>query len=203
MSIPVIVLAAGSGERMRAGLGSLPETGKLGIEVAGRSVLAWTMWFLAGESDVLLVTRPGQVLPDDVGTDRVRLVEAPDAGRGMAWSLERGLAAVAHDAPGAVVVLADDPMACAHVGTVRERAVANPDRVIAVRRTPPVPHPVYLPRAVWRAPVGDTPDRGLRDVLAGASTIWIDDPDGQPIDLDVPDDLARLEALLGTRIDPL
>lgn len=190
----VVVLAAGGSRRFG------PDD-KLLTPISGRPLLAWTL------DAVLDVTPPAQVLvvlaPQEpvrqelCAAEQVRTVEAADHHRGMRWSMHAGLQAVPPDAPGAAILLGDDPLAARALPAVLEAASTRPDRIVAVRRDPFLPHPVYLPRATWPAPPAGDEDHGLRDLLAGDVT-WLDDDGPHPVDVDVPADAARLAELLAS-----
>jgi CTP:molybdopterin cytidylyltransferase MocA len=116
----------------------------------------------------------------------------------MRWSLHAGFAACPADAPGALVLLADDPLVVRSFADVVAQARRDPARAVAVRRHPFVPHPVYLPRAAWPPPPVADDDHGLRDLLGGADTCWIADAGNPPVDVDEVSDIAVLADLLST-----
>jgi len=109
----------------------------------------------------------------------VTVVRCPDWERGPGASLRCGLAALAADAPGALVVLADGP-------NLDPRSV---DRILAHRRDADVVaasyggvrgHPAYLARSAWT----NVPDGGMR--VLHATLIPCDDLD-EPGDVDTRD----------------
>ena len=192
--IALIVLAAGTSERF----GTLD---KLAAPVAGRSLLAWT---LDASSDGRIVPADRLVVIGHGSAVAARIAEshgwrttfAHDAPRGMGASLRAGLAATGDHVDGAVVVLGDDPLAVRMLADVVTAAVAAPETVVAVRRTPFVPHPVYLPRASWPGPDAPVTDHGLREKLDGSDVTWLDDAGIHPVDVDTQDDLSRLLAAM-------
>lgn len=188
--LPLVVLAAGAASRFGSD--------KLLAPVEGRPLLATTLARAARVVDPELITVA-------VGADhrrrevvaklaRAQVVVVPDAARGMRWTLQAALASLPLEAVGALVALADDPLALDALATVRHTATAAPRTVVAVRRSPFLPHPVYLPRSVWPPAPTDDDDTGLRALLDPDSTTWIDDDGARPIDVDEPADLVRLRA---------
>jgi molybdenum cofactor cytidylyltransferase len=194
IAIPVLVLAAGSSERFGAD--------KLLAQVGGQPLLAWTLEAAldAVPRDHLLV-----ILGPDHRERRelceaadVATLGASDAARGMRWSLQAALEACPGDVPGAVVTLADDPLALDALPGVLATARRDPERAVAVQRDPFLPHPVYLPRADWPAPPRNDDDHGLRSVLDAADVAWVQDTGPHPLDIDTIDDVDRLAQLLLT-----
>jgi molybdenum cofactor cytidylyltransferase len=191
-SIPILLLAAGSAERFGAD--------KLLAEVGGQPLLAWSLE-AALESvprdHLLVLLGPDQDGRHDLCASADVATHLVDtAGRGMRWTLQAGLAACPDDVPGAVVALADDPLALDALPGVLATARRMPDRAVAVRREPFLPHPVYLPRAAWPAPPTSDEDHGLRALLDDLDVTWVEDTGPHPIDVDAPDDIERLARLL-------
>lgn len=203
--LPVLVLAAGAGARLG---GDEP---KPLAQVAGRSLLEWTLHMLDAEAHRLtpyVVVRQGQAA-DAVATEARRLgaavVVAPNAERGIAWSLAAGLGGVDCER-GVVVALADDPLATLALPSVLAGAHKHPDHVVAVGRRDAAPHPVFLPPDVARefAPPTDedAADTGIRTLLhRGGRLTLVAPPPGtpQPFDVDTAEDLLRLGEALRVR----
>lgn len=192
--IALIVLAAGTSERFGA-------LDKLATPVAGRPLLSVTLEACVdghiGWADRIVVIGPGSAVATRIAESHGwHTTFAHDAPRGMGASLRAGLAATGTDVSGAVIVLGDDPLAARMLPDVVDAARATPDATIAVRRTPFLPHPVYLPRAAWPAADAPITDGGIREALVGDSVGWIDDPGAHPVDVDSPDDVARLLAAM-------
>lgn len=191
-AIPVLLLAAGGSTRFGGD--------KLLAELGGQPLLTWvfeTLGDVVEIDHVLVVTGPAH----DARRELCELagfasLVADDAARGMRWTLRAGLDACPPEAPGAIVVLADDPLTIRALPGVLATARQELDRIVAVRREPFVPHPVYVPRAMWPVRSGGDDDTGLRELLDGSGVAWVDGDDIAPIDVDTPDDLVALAALL-------
>ena len=187
---PVIVLAGGASRRFGRD--------KLTTVVAGRPLLEWTLHLL-GAVEIVLVTRDS---PDVIRIGHqwgARVVVAARAELGMAHSIVAGFAALTDGEAGAVITLGDDPLAARALPEVMAAAAATPTELVAVRRSPPVPHPVYVPRSCWAliAPPADgVADHGLRALL-GDTTTWVETAqESAPVDLDADVDVAVIEAAL-------
>lgn len=203
--IPVVVLAAGASRRFG-------DDDKLLAPVGDeRAVIDLTLdavLLVVDAHDVIVVMPPDAPKRSAHTRARgIRTVIAPDAARGMRWSIHAGLDAAIDDtegadAPGVVLVLADDPIAAAALGDVlRVAARLGGSRAVAIDRQPPVPHPVYLPAGLlarMAAPHVDD-DSGLRALLESEQVHWLPDDGRAPIDVDVPVDLERLQHRLDDR----
>ncbi|MBC7644225.1 MAG: NTP transferase domain-containing protein [Thermoleophilia bacterium] len=214
--LPVIVLAAGAGRRMKKG----PAGGKLAINVEGNTVLGWTMRLLASQSShnhlrlrVIVVLSPGSSLIDHVDASAASLsqhencsfeyIVAPQASRGMAWSLHAGIHAALprHGGcpPGVFIVPADDPIAVLALNDVAKQVQYDPTQSVIVERDPVgTPHPVWIPMEAAHRFVppekGPGADRGLRGLLHNPASVLTTAP--APIDVDRPDDVAKLATLI-------
>lgn len=117
----------------------------------------------------------------------VRIVPCPEWAHGPGASLRCGLAALGPGVEAAVVCLADGPNLSPHA--VRRvltawRAGAGP--IVAASYGGARGHPLVLGRSAWDA----VPDEGMRDLPA---TLVPCDDLGAPGDVDVADDIGRLE----------
>lgn len=195
-----VVLAAGAGTRFSdaAGAGT-----KLAARVKHRSVLGWTthLAMVVAEAEgceLHLVIDPDREneLPDDLPAG-CNVVGSPHSAQGMRFSIAAGLAACG-DGRGAMIMLGDDPIAALALPLVLAHAHQQPMLVHAVLRDPPVPHPVYLPYPAFpEAPDPATSDdTGLAQMLAADTTQWLTPETPQPVDVDTPDDLVSLTAVL-------
>jgi CTP:molybdopterin cytidylyltransferase MocA len=179
-SVAAAILAAGSGTRM-----GRP---KADVEVGGRRLLdrAAETVRTAGCTPVYAVVRAGTDVPDGV-----RAVINPDPARGQRSSLELAVAAAgAVDA--LAVVLVDVP----GLGPDAVRTVVaawSPGRIAVARYAGRRGHPTVMAPALWRAALDLAgPDEGARALLAAHRDLVDEvDVEGDPTDLDTPDDLAR------------
>lgn len=191
-ALTLVVLAAGAARRFGSD--------KLLAPADGRPLLAATLGRAASSIDperTIVAIGPDQrrrgVVAKVAGAE---VLVVPDAGRGMRWTLHAALAAVPADASGALVALADDPLALDALDGVVTAARSAPDRVVAVRRSPFLPHPVYLPRSAFPPePVGED-DEGLRALVDAPGTAWVEDHGPRPVDVDEPADLALVRLAL-------
>lgn len=120
-------------------------------------------------------------------------VENPGWHAGLASSLRAGLEAVPDDADAALIVLADQPLV---------DAAALRRLVAAWRRRPGLPAaaayegrlgvPAIVPRRLWPALRRLEGDAGARHVLAAAPRVTAVAMPEAALDLDRPEDLARL-----------
>jgi molybdenum cofactor cytidylyltransferase len=188
----VVVLAAGASTRFGSD--------KLQAHVDGRPLLELTIdavLEVVEPTRVLVVVGPEHDARAQIAAARgVGVCTAEHSSRGMRWSIDAGLAALPGDSAGAVLVLADDPLAVRALAAVVDAAQAEPARIIAVTRGGGAPHPVWLPRATWpdAEPHGDD-DTGLRSLLQGDVT-WLSVPAAPSFDVDRPDDVVALEPLI-------
>lgn len=187
---------------------------KLLLDVAGKPLLEHTVdgALASTANDLVLVVVAGSAdgaplesskkLAEIASGRNVHVTHASHATNGMAWSLHHGLVTamkLCPDAPGVVVMLGDDPLTTDALEAVLATAKNTPDAPVAVLRTPPVPHPVYIPRALFPPlPLaGDPhPDRGIRNILRSVDTTWLDDEFRTPVDVDHPEDILALEKAL-------
>jgi molybdenum cofactor cytidylyltransferase len=131
----------------------------------------------------------------------VRTVRNPDPGRGIASSLQVGLAAIAPGVDAALVALGDQPRLT--VGTIETLvegwvdATAAPPPSICVPRYARGggPNPVLVDRGAWPLAEALTGDTGLRPVIAAHPELVrvIGIPGSNP-DVDTPDDLEALQS---------
>lgn len=174
-----IVLAAGSGSRLGRPKAELVLDGRRLVDRAVATLRA------GGCDRVVAVVRAGTAVPD------AESVVNPEPERGMGSSLRLGLAAATGDR--AVILLVDTPGV---TGQAVRRVIAA-DAVVAIatyggRRA----HPVAFAAAVWpevgRLAEGD---QGARGFLRARPDLVVEVAcDGDPTDLDTPEDLARWRA---------
>ncbi len=182
-----VVLAAGHSRRFGARKQLLMVDGESLVRRAARVVLA------TAPVDTCVVIGPDAALVRAAldGLDGVRCIEC-GADR-MAASLRAGLDALAADAAGALVVLADQPaLSSARLGQLVETWRADVQRAVACRYRGMAGVPALLPRAWFPRLQGEHGDEGARSLLraAGADVAGIDAPE-LAFDIDTPDDFAR------------
>jgi CTP:molybdopterin cytidylyltransferase MocA len=187
-----VLLAAGEGSRL-----GRP---KALIVIDGQSLASRGAELLStgGAQPVIVVS--GAATPADLSPE-VRVVHNPDWRTGMGSSLAVGLRAIPDDCTAAVLALADQPLV--GPGAVRRLIQAHTDGasiVVAAYEGKPR-NPVLIAREHWpeviEMAVGDV---GARPFLKARSALvrLIECGDtGRPDDIDTPDDLARMEEVLG------
>jgi CTP:molybdopterin cytidylyltransferase MocA len=177
-----VVLAAGAGARMG--------TPKAQIEVDGVRLLDRAIDLLraGGCTEIVAVLRADDEL------DHVNVVVNPDPDRGMGSSLRLGLAAATGEL--AVITLVDTPgIAAAAVEAVAKAVLDGASVAIASyggRRG----HPVAFERTVWAsvAELADG-DQGARSFLRAHPELVVEVPvEGDPVDIDTPEDLSRWQS---------
>ena len=179
------VLAAGDGSRMGTPKGELVVNDERLVDRAVRVVRA------AGCQPVLAIVRAGTQVPD------ARVVINPDPARGLRSSLVLAVDEISADGgvDAFAVLLADLP----GVGADAIRTVVEawrPGRIgvgsYAGRRG----HPTVMSPALWREAVSlAEPDEGAKRLLATRPELVDEiEVDGDPADLDTPQDLRRWTA---------
>ena len=173
------VLAAGSGSRL-----GRPKAGLVvdGTRLVDRAVAVLRE---GGCAPVVAVVRPGTSVAGAV------VIVNDDPERGMRSSLELAVAAAGSDADALAVVLVDMP----GIGAAAVHAVLaawRPGRIAIARYGRGRGHPTVMPLDLWRQALALAgPDEGARALLAARADLVDEVPvDGDPADLDTPDDLA-------------
>ncbi len=174
------VLAAGSGSRMGAPKAVLRVDG---ARLVDRAVAALKQ---GGCVEVLAVVRAGV----DVADARVVVNAEPD--RGMRSSLALAVDATGAEADALAVLLVDLP----GVSTDAVRAVVTawqPGRVAVASYQGSRGHPTVMAPQSWRAALDRAgPDEGARTYLAAHPELVDEiEVEGDPSDLDTPEDLSR------------
>jgi CTP:molybdopterin cytidylyltransferase MocA len=190
--VVAIVLAAGSASRFGSP--------KALAELDGRPLLQHVLDRLAeaGLRDVVVVLgAAGDAVEAAIAWRGERRLLNPDPGRGLASSLQVGLAALPEDADAALIVLGDQPRIRPDViATLIERWTLGSAPIVLPRYTGSgTLNPVLLTRAVWPLAMGLSGDRGMGPLIHGSPELVTDVPvDGDNPDVDTPADLARLAA---------
>jgi len=189
--IGAVLLAAGAGSRFRAAGGGV----KLLAPVGGRPLFEWALEALAaaplGDRVIVLGAHADELL---AATDLhgARPVRNEDWERGMASSLQVGLAALDPACRAALIVLGDGPSLAAEA--IRRVAVAaeGASGLVSARYGDRNGHPVAIPRALWpQLPLAG--EEGARAL--GAPVVLVDCSDlPPPGDADTPAELEGLDA---------
>jgi CTP:molybdopterin cytidylyltransferase MocA len=188
-----VLLAAGSGSRLGQPK-ALVVLGGQSLAVRGIALLR------AGGADPVVVVTGAAELTDR--PDDVIWVHNPDWPTGMGSSLAVGLAAVPAGCEAAVVALADQPL----VGPESVRRLITAHQAgagVAVATYDGRPrNPVLISRVHWPEVVAlAVGDVGARPFLRAHQDLVtpVECADtGRPDDIDSPEDLARVEALIAT-----
>jgi CTP:molybdopterin cytidylyltransferase MocA len=184
-----VLLAAGEGKRLG--------TPKALVELGGRRLVDRGADLLrdSGTAPVVVVTGAAPVTVPDVV-----LVPNPDWRTGMGSSLAVGLRALPGECTAAVIALVDQPLIGA--GVVRRLVAAHQagaELVVAAYHGRPR-NPVLLARRHWTGVIAAADgDTGARPYLRAnpALVTLVECADiGSPDDVDTPEDLARIGALL-------
>ena len=186
-----VLLAAGEGKRLG--------TPKALVELGGRRLVDRGADLLrdGGTAPVVVVTGAAPVTVPDV-----ILVPNPDWRTGMGSSLAAGLRALPGECPATVIALVDQPLI--GPGVVRRLVAAyrgGADLVVAAYHGR-ARNPVLLARRHWAGVIaaadGDTGARPYLRAHPGLVTLVECADIGAPDDVDTPEDLARLGALLSS-----
>ena len=190
-----VVLAAGGGSRFGKG------GHKLLAPFRGRPLVAWALEAaLCADLDAVVVVSGATPIDDlvrEVAGGTAVVVANEGWASGQASSLRTGIDWCARHGLGAAVVgVADQPL----VGAAAWRAVAAATHAPVVtatfdgRRRPPV----RLDRSVWPM-LGAEGDEGARALMRQRPDLVGEVAcEGDPADVDTPEDLRRLEALAAT-----
>ena len=188
--IAALLLAAGVGRRFGGR--------KLVQELDGKPLVRWSADLLAGapiDDVIVVVSEPSAEIRDALQGMRVRFQSTARASDGMASSIACGVAALSPDVEALVVALADEPRVPRSVlVAVVERFRAGGAEVVAPTFRGVRGHPVLFARSVFPELAALTGDRGARAVADRVperlAVVDFDLP--KPVDVDTPDDLARL-----------
>jgi CTP:molybdopterin cytidylyltransferase MocA/precorrin-6B methylase 2 len=198
-AIAALVLAAGTGSRFGGG--------KLLAPLAGRPILQHVLDRLAeaGLDDVTVVLgRDAPAIERAIAWRSERRIVNPDPDRGLASSLQVGMAALDPATDAVLIALGDQPLVA--VETIRSLldAPADPSRpaVVPAYAADLGRNPVLLRRAAFGFVGEATGDRGLGPVLdAHPETVHAIPVSGDNPDVDTQADLARTaEAAWAARV---
>jgi molybdenum cofactor cytidylyltransferase len=188
--ISAIVLAAGGSTRMGRPKLALPVRGTPMIRLAAQAALASQ----CREVIVVLGTDADVYRPLLDGLD-VRIVENPDPTEGLGSSLRCGVEAVAPDAAGVVILLADQPFVTPEViDRLIETAAAEGRRIVASAYHGTVGVPAFFHRALFLELLTLEGDRGARSVIERypQEGVAVPIPEAEAADIDTAEDLSAI-----------
>ncbi len=184
-----IVLAAGRSQRLGQSKQLLKINGESLVHRATRFAVA------SAPHDCLVVSASDDCnIVDAVADLPCRIVPCADAAKGLSASLRCGLLALAPDCDGALIVLTDQPaVTSAHLAALCDRWRAEPGSAVASAYADTIGVPAMLPRAWFATLIENNHDHGARDLLRSRrDQVHVIDAPYLAIDIDTPDDLARL-----------
>jgi molybdenum cofactor cytidylyltransferase len=190
--VAAIVLAAGRSSRMGQH--------KLLLPLGGQPLLAHTVAAACSSSAdpvIVVLGRDAAEVADALPPGRWSATVNADYARGMASSLQRGLAAVPVQMQGTLILLGDQPLVTTPlIEAVLGEARHHADSIIAASYAGARGHPIYFPQALFAELRELSGDEGGRSVIARHADIlrlvaW---PDAHAaLDVDTP---GSYEALL-------
>jgi len=191
--VSAIVLAAGGSTRMGRPKLALPVRGTPMIRLAAQA--AWAS--RCREVIVVLGTHAEIYRPLLDGLD-AQIVINSDPGEGLGSSIRRGVEAVATDAQGVVILLADQPFVTAEViDRLIETAVTEGRRIVAsaYHRTAGVP--VYFHRALFLELLTLEGDQGARSVIERypKEGVAVPLPEAVATDVDTAEDFSTIDGV--------
>jgi len=134
-------------------------------------------------------------LANDLAQGSVTLVDNPDWARGLSSSLVRGVAALPASADAVLILLCDQP---AITGDDLDALIAawqvEPALIAAAGFSDRLGPPVIIPRAFWPQLAALRGDQGARSLLEWHAEHTTVAMPHAALDVDTPEDLARLEA---------
>lgn len=187
--IAALLLAAGEARRFGAP--------KLLADVHGRPLVRWSAEALRALPivELVVVVPPAhEALADALAGLDARLVVNPDAARGMGGSLALGVDALAPSVQAVLVALADAPPAPDVSLRVIDRYRDGGATIVAPSYRGVFAPPVLFDRVAFDELRGLTGDHGARAVVERVPdrVARIDLDRHAPLDVDTPEDLARL-----------
>ena len=148
----------------------------------------------AGCTPVVVVVRDGQTA--SAAGPAASLVFNPDADAGMSSSIRVGLQALPPQCEATVILLADQPLVSADtIRTLISAAagLSTPAAAARFERLATWTPPVYVRRSLWETFMQLEGDHGAREVfVAQPELLSVVDVPGSPLDIDTPEDAAKL-----------
>lgn len=180
VSIPALILAAGSGKRMG---------GPKALQIWERETLLQRMIRIASTAGCLpLLAVVGTWDPGPLNHS-VRTISNPEAAEGMASSIRAGVAALPAEAEGVLLLTVDQVrVEEALLRHLLDRFLGTPDQPIACAYAGTLGIPAVLPRRLFPALLALRGDRGAKGILLQENALAIPFPGGEE-DLDTPQDL--------------
>jgi CTP:molybdopterin cytidylyltransferase MocA len=134
-------------------------------------------------------------LAAEVTTGTVTLVDNPDWARGLSTSLVRGVAALPAAADAVLILLCDQPaITAADLDALVAAWEVEPALIAAAGYSDRLGAPVIIPRAYWPQLAALRGDQGARSLLEWHAEHTTVPMPHAALDVDTPEDLARLEA---------
>ena len=125
----------------------------------------------------------------------VSIVENPDWARGLSTSLVRGVAALPAQTDAVLILLADTPaVSAADLDALVAAWAVEPGLIAAARFNDRLGAPVIIPRSFWPQLAALRGDQGARSLLEWHTEHTTVPMPNAALDVDTPEDLARLEA---------
>ncbi len=127
--------------------------------------------------------------------EKVALVDNPDWSQGLSTSLVRGVAALPTTADAVLILLCDQPaITAADLDALIAAWRIEPELIAAAGFGDRLGAPVIMPRAFWPQLAALRGDQGARSLLEWHSEHTAVPMPHAGLDVDTPEDLARLEA---------
>ena len=189
--ISAVVLAAGGSTRMGQPKLALP-VGRLPMI---RRVAEAALASRCGEVVMVVGTHAGVYRPLLDGLP-LRIVQNPDPQEGMGSSIRIGVEAVAPDAQGLVLLLADQPFVTPEIiNRLIDTAASDGRRIVASAYAGTVGPPAYFDRALFLELLTLEGDRGARSVIEAhpKEGVALPLPESMAADIDIPGDLSSLD----------
>lgn len=127
--------------------------------------------------------------------EKATLVDNPDWARGLSTSLVRGVAALPPQADAVLILLCDQPaITAADLDELIAAWRVEPELIAAAGFNGRLGAPVIMPRSFWPQLAALRGDQGARSLLEWHAEHTTVNMPHAAVDVDTPEDLARLEA---------
>jgi molybdenum cofactor cytidylyltransferase len=131
----------------------------------------------------------------ELAGEPVTIVDNPDWARGLSTSLVRGVAALSPAVDAVLILLSDQPaVTAADLDALIAAWRIEPEVIAAAGFNDRLGPPVIIPRAFWPQLAALRGDQGARSLLEWHTEHTTVAMPHAALDVDTPDDLARLEA---------